>query len=235
MAAAGGITAVRRPRHAPAAARAGDMHHRPACGGRPRRTATQLRPSPGAHPVDLCQRAGHLPRMRTGRAGHGKIHWQQYDHPARPHDRRGCTSCHRPACRERLGPAARKLTHLPYRRISGAAADLRWQERQGKLDIPCRTADAIRRKAYALYLDVCKPGARLRSIGVRATDLLPAEVEQPSFLPEYQAVQRREKLENTIDSIRSRFGHFSIQPAANLLDTQLSGLNPQAAIDPFTA
>lgn len=100
---------------------------------------------------------------------------------------------------------------------------------------PCRTADAIRRKAYALYLDVCKPGARLRSIGVRATDLLPAEVEQPSFLPEYQAVQRREKLENTIDSIRSRFGHFSIQPAANLLDTQLSGLNPQAAIDPFTA
>lgn len=115
------------------------------------------------------------------------------------------------------------------------AADLRWQERQGKLDIPCRTADAIRRKAYALYLDVCKPGARLRSIGVRATDLLPAEVEQPSFLPEYQAVQRREKLENTIDSIRSRFGHFSIQPAANLLDTQLSGLNPQAAIDPFTA
>ena len=110
------------------------------------------------------------------------------------------------------------------------AADLRWQERQGKLDIPCRTADAIRRKAYALYLDV-----RKRSIGVRATDLLPAEVEQPSFLSEYQAVQRREKLENTIDSIRSRFGHFSIQPAANLLDTQLSGLNPQAAIYPFTA
>ena len=114
-------------------------------------------------------------------------------------------------------------------------ADLRWRERQGKLDIPCRTAEAIRRRAYALYLDICRPGARLRSIGVRAADLLPAEVEQPSFLPEYQAVQRREKLEHTIDSLRSRFGHFSVQPAANLLDTQLSGLNPQAAIDPFTA
>ncbi len=114
-------------------------------------------------------------------------------------------------------------------------ADLRWRERQGKLDIPCRTAEAIRRRAYALYLDICRPGARLRSLGVRAADLLPAEVEQPSFLPEYQAVQRREKLEHTIDSLRSRFGHFSVQPAANLLDTQLSGLNPQAAIDPFTA
>ena len=114
-------------------------------------------------------------------------------------------------------------------------ADLRWRERQGKLDIPCRTAEAIRRRAYALYLDICRPGARLRSIGVRAADLLPAEVEQPSFRPEYQAVQRREKLEHTIDSLRSRFGHFSVQPAANLLDTQLSGLNPQAAIDPFTA
>ena len=82
---------------------------------------------------------------------------------------------------------------------------------------------------------LCKHIKRGDAGGVSLFYLFYRIVEQPSFLPEYQAVQRREKLENTIDSIRSRFGHFSIQPAANLLDTQLSGLNPQAAIDPFTA
>ncbi len=67
----------------------------------------------------------------------------------------------------------------------------------------------------------------MRSLSVRACDLLLYENEQLSLLPEIAAIQKRETLEGVVDDIRSRFGHFSIQSGLQLSDRQLSALHPR--------
>lgn len=99
-------------------------------------------------------------------------------------------------------------------------------ERQGKLDYPNRTAASIFELALALYRQN-PPNAPVRSLGVRACDLAHQEYEQLSFLPEVQEIQKKEQLDRAVDSVRTRFGHFSIQRGIMLTDTQLSRLDPK--------
>lgn len=99
-------------------------------------------------------------------------------------------------------------------------------ERQGKLDYPNRTAASLFELALALYRQN-PPNAPVRSLGVRACDLAYQEYEQLSFLPEVQEIQKKEQLDRAVDSVRTRFGHFSIQRGIMLTDTQLSKLDPK--------
>lgn len=99
-------------------------------------------------------------------------------------------------------------------------------ERQGKLLYPNRTAKDIFDKAFQLYRQnrPCNP---VRSLSVRACRLETQEQEQLSIFPDAAVIQRAEKLEGTMDSIRSRFGHFALRRGLLLTDPALSGGNPK--------
>lgn len=100
---------------------------------------------------------------------------------------------------------------------------LHWIERQGALPIPNRTASSLFKKAYAL---VCsnRNESPIRSLSVRACDLLSPETEQMSFLSDISKIQRRETLEETADNLRSRFGSLSLRRGIMLSDPSLSKL-----------
>lgn len=99
-------------------------------------------------------------------------------------------------------------------------------ERQGKLAFPNRTVDAIFTLAMELYRQ-SPPKNPVRSLGVRACDLTFQDVDQLSFLPEMQKIQKKERLDQAVDSVRNRFGHFVIQRGIMLTDTDLSNLDPK--------
>ena len=67
----------------------------------------------------------------------------------------------------------------------------------------------------------------VRSLHVRACNLAVREYEQLSFLPEIAAIQRQEELEQAMDTVRSRFGHFSLRRGIYLTDETLAALNPK--------
>ena len=99
-------------------------------------------------------------------------------------------------------------------------------ERQAPLTYPNRTSQSIFEKAFQLY-KIHHTGIPVRSIGVRACNLTVRQNEQLSFLPEVSAIQTQETIEQTVDQIRSRFGHFAIQRGVLLADRELSTLNPK--------
>ena len=71
--------------------------------------------------------------------------------------------------------------------------ELNWIERQGKLEIPNRTAKSISELAYSLYKKNAN-GKPIRSLSVRACDLEPADYVQLSLLPDVQKLQKQETL-----------------------------------------
>lgn len=100
-------------------------------------------------------------------------------------------------------------------------------ERQGQLRIPTCTSQAVFDKAFELYQNN-RPANPVRSLGVRACKLSYMEYRQLSFLENAVKDQRQEDLERTIDKIRHRYGHYSIQRGIMLVDTELSHLDPIA-------
>lgn len=105
--------------------------------------------------------------------------------------------------------------------------ELHHYERQGKLFYPNRTSKSIFEKSYELFKQNHTSGKPVRSLSVRACNLSLNEYEQLSLLPEISAIQKQEMAEHAVDSIRNRFGHFSVQRGIWLTDKQLSSLNPK--------
>ena len=105
--------------------------------------------------------------------------------------------------------------------------ELHSYERQGKLYYPNRTAKSLLEKAFEMYKRNHKSGKPVRSLSVRACNLSLNESEQLSLMPEISSIQKQETLESTVDDIRRRFGHFSLQKGLLLSDRQLSSLNPK--------
>lgn len=99
-------------------------------------------------------------------------------------------------------------------------------ERQSKLIAPSFVSDDITQKAMDLFTTHYRWDKPIRSLGVRGCDLVTADdhIQLDLFDNKKVAV---ENLEQTIDSIRSRFGQYSIQRCSMLLDRQLTGFNPQ--------
>lgn len=104
--------------------------------------------------------------------------------------------------------------------------ELNWIERQGKLEIPNRTAKSIFELAFSLFKKHTN-GKPIRSLSVRACDLEPIDHVQLSLLPDVSQLQKQEELEAAMDNLRNRFGHFSVQKGLMLTDKELSGLDPK--------
>lgn len=99
-------------------------------------------------------------------------------------------------------------------------------ERQMKLEQPACTAKELFDAAFALYKKHHTSGKPVRSLGVRACNLIYLDSVQLSFYPDVVKIQQQEQLEEAVDDIRRRFGYFSIQRGLMLTDTHLSALNP---------
>lgn len=99
-------------------------------------------------------------------------------------------------------------------------------QRQGKLPAPSCSSQTLFDTAFHLFAEH-RPDRPLRSIGVRACDLIPAGPVQFSLLPELVQMHKWEQLERTVDDIRRRYGHFSIQRGVCLCDPSLSSLDPK--------
>jgi len=99
-------------------------------------------------------------------------------------------------------------------------------ERQAKLINCSCISEEIAKKAMQIFCKHWHWQKPIRSLGVRATDLVTADTyTQLSLLDDYTKRIRQESLENTIDKIRERFGHYSVQRALLLKDKALNS-NP---------
>ena len=99
-------------------------------------------------------------------------------------------------------------------------------ERQGKLDIPNRTAKSIFQKAYSLYRQ--NPSQKpVRSLTVRACSLIPMDFVQLSFFDDTAGLDRQESIESAVDGLKTRFGKFAVQKAIMLSDPELSNISPK--------
>ncbi len=100
--------------------------------------------------------------------------------------------------------------------------DLTFIERQGKLPHYSHTSSEIAEKALEIFAASWDWSKTIRTLGVRVTNVvMENECGQLSFFDDERRL-RREQLENSIDSIRSRFGHYSVQRAVLL---KSDGLN----------
>ena len=101
-------------------------------------------------------------------------------------------------------------------------------ERQLKLTKPTCLSSELCEAALKLLKDNYRWERPLRSIGIRACNLIPASTPVQLTLLEDEAQRiRREQLERAVDDIRRRFGHYSIGRAVNALDDTLGRINPK--------
>lgn len=100
-------------------------------------------------------------------------------------------------------------------------------ERQTTLERPTCLTQELFDAAFALYRRHHTSGLPVRSLGVRACNLLVQDAVQLSLYPNIAKAQGLELLEEAVDGIRSRYGHFAIQRGVMLTDRELSALNPK--------
>lgn len=110
--------------------------------------------------------------------------------------------------------------------ISVRDKELQSFERQCKLGAPTFLSGDITSKAIELFTSSYSWNKPIRSLGVRGADLVTADghIQIDLFDKDKTGL---EILEKTIDGLRKRFGHYSIQRCAMLLDPKLSGFNPK--------
>jgi len=99
-------------------------------------------------------------------------------------------------------------------------------ERQGQLTAPTFVSSDTAQKAMDLFRTNYRWDKPLRSIGVRGCDLVTADQHLQLDLFDRDPLTH-ESLEWTIDHIRQRFGHHSIQRCILLKDQHLTGINPK--------
>ncbi len=98
-------------------------------------------------------------------------------------------------------------------------------ERQKKLEVPTFDSNEIFKAAMTLFVQHHKSAVPVRSLGVRACNLIGREYMQLSIF-EYEAkVEKHEKVEKMIDEIRTRFGSSALQRGVMLVDQQLTNLH----------
>ena len=98
-------------------------------------------------------------------------------------------------------------------------------ERQGKLPAPTFISNDIVERAMELFKQHYHWDKTIRSLGVRGADLVTAD--RHIQLDLFDDGRDMEPIERAIDSIRQRFGHYSIQRCSMLMDRQLTGFNPK--------
>ena len=98
--------------------------------------------------------------------------------------------------------------------------------RQIHLRQPTNIINEIVTAAFQLFKDNYKLEHPIRSLGIRAADLVLDDIPvQLDLFGNQEKKEKLEKLDRTVDEIRRRFGYFSIQRAAMYQDKVLSHLD----------
>ncbi len=96
-------------------------------------------------------------------------------------------------------------------------------ERQAPLPLPTQLCSEIAPEAFKLIMAHFRQGQWIRSLGVRACKLIPlSSLNQESFLPEERRREAVWRLENTIDSLRGRYGGLAVRRGISLADRSLT-------------
>jgi len=105
--------------------------------------------------------------------------------------------------------------------------DLKYCERQGKLETPSYITNNIAEKALEIFRTRYHFTKPLRSIGVRACDLVPDNVSiQSSLFDDTAQDEKREKVAKMIDTLRAMYGYEVIQRGIVLEDKKLTYIPP---------
>ena len=102
------------------------------------------------------------------------------------------------------------------------------QVQQKKIQEPTDITDEIMRAAYQLFKENYHWSRPIRSLGIRADDLVMGTVPvQLDLFMNEQRREKQEKLDRAVDEIRRRFGYHSVQRAFMYQDKVLSSLDAQ--------
>ena len=99
-------------------------------------------------------------------------------------------------------------------------------ERQGAMTYPNRTVKDLFDQSFSLF-HLHRPKKPVRSLSVRACQLSVLGNEQLSLFPEEFKLQKLEGLDKAVDTLRERYGYFSVQRGIMLMDRELSNLDPK--------
>ncbi|HZK29112.1 MAG TPA: DNA polymerase IV [Clostridia bacterium] len=96
-------------------------------------------------------------------------------------------------------------------------------ERQAPLPFPTQLCAEIAPAALRLIMDNFREGQWIRSLGVRACNLVPSSrLNQQSFLGDERRREATLRLEETIDTLRGRYGGLSVRRGISLADRSLT-------------
>ncbi|HWQ75233.1 MAG TPA: DNA polymerase IV [Syntrophomonas sp.] len=106
--------------------------------------------------------------------------------------------------------------------------ELRSFTRQQKQSRPTNLTHELQRAAMELFRRHYEWGKPVRSLGLRASDLVPAgSVVQLTFMDDIERRDKIERVEMTVDRIRNKYGDASIQRALLLKDKDLGYIKPK--------
>lgn len=112
--------------------------------------------------------------------------------------------------------------------ISLRDSSLATLQRQTRLDAPTALSGELHRAAMALLRQSHGWGRPLRALGLRGSDLVPDTApQQLDLLMDEGRREKQLRLEQTVDGLRHRFGHFALTRAVALTDPALGGINPR--------
>lgn len=107
-------------------------------------------------------------------------------------------------------------------------------ERQLKLEMPTSATSEIHRAAMELLHKNYSFSRPLRSVGIRAADLVPAGCSlQLSMFDNFRHRERTERLERAVDDIRRKYGRDMISRAITISDRSLMGVKIGDEFHPF--
>ena len=112
--------------------------------------------------------------------------------------------------------------------ISARTTELITAGCQAMLDTPSDLTKEIAETAYRLFAGHFIASLPLRSVGLSCSQLTPASAPmQLSFTEDPAARARKERLDQTIDGLRRRYGHNVIQRGVVLTDPAFAALKPK--------
>ena len=101
------------------------------------------------------------------------------------------------------------------------------QSCQKKLQFPTDITREISEVALTLFKDNFNLDIPIRSIGIGVSSFSPAnDPAQFDFFTDTEKKSRLEKIDKTVDTLKNRYGNFTIQRASLLKDTSLSHFDP---------
>jgi len=100
--------------------------------------------------------------------------------------------------------------------------------RQKTLGFYTNLTEEIAGEALSLFREHYQWKRPVRSIGISVSDLEAGTIcSQTSLFCDEVKREKMERLDNTVDRLKARFGTFAVQPAVLLKDRNLSGFDPK--------